>query len=68
MRLMKAIAAENNGSGRLGQGVLLSTHDMEMALHLADEIWLMTQDRRLLHGSPKELEEALRKENLKISF
>lgn len=68
MRLMKAIAAENNSSGRPGQGVLLSTHDMEMALHLADEIWLMTQDRRLLHGSPTELEDTLRKENLKISF
>lgn len=68
MRLMKAIAAENNGGGHHAQGVLLSTHDMEMALHLADEVWLMTQDRRLLHGTPKELEDALTKENLKISF
>lgn len=67
MRLMKSIAAEKH-ERHTARGVLLSTHDMEMALHLADEIWLMTQDRRLLCGTPEELEEELVKENLKIRF
>ncbi|MCM1078580.1 MAG: ABC transporter ATP-binding protein [Bacteroidales bacterium] len=68
MRLMKSISAEySQGKGR-AKGILLSTHDMEMALKLADEVWLMTQDRRLLCGSPSELEDSLVKENLKIIF
>lgn len=68
MRLMKSIASGDSDSNGQAQGVLLSTHDMEMALRLADEIWLMTQDRRLLCGTPSELEESLIKEHLKISF
>lgn len=64
MRLMKRIA----GADDTPRAALLSTHDMEMSLRLADEIWLMTSDHRLLCGTPSELEEELIKENLKIQF
>lgn len=60
MRLMKSVVADG--------AVLLSTHDMEMALHLADELWVMTTDRRLLTGTPQELEDVLVSENLKMTF
>lgn len=35
--------------------VFLSTHDVELALQLADTIWLMTRDEPLAIGSPKAL-------------
>lgn len=59
MQLMSAIAAENNAA------VLLSTHDMEMATHLADELWVMTSDRQLISGTPAELDDVLTREKLK---
>lgn len=62
MRLMKQIATDN------GAGVLLSTHDMEMAIRLADELWVMTTDHRLIAGSPNELDDVLANEKLKTIF
>ena len=38
-----------------GKTVLLSTHDMELALQTADTVWLMDADRQLHVGSPHEL-------------
>lgn len=35
--------------------VLMSTHDLELALQVADRVWLMTPDGRLLDAAPEEL-------------
>lgn len=37
------------------RGILLSTHDLEMALQIADKIWLLAQGRRLHKGIPEDL-------------
>lgn len=38
-----------------GKTVLLSTHDLELALQVADKVWLMTKDGGLQIGPPHEL-------------
>lgn len=35
--------------------IFLSTHDVELALQLADTIWLMTRETGVSIGSPREL-------------
>lgn len=55
--LMRHIAAS-------GKAVLLSTHDMEMALRLADTLWLMTSSHKLLCGSRDYLHDSLASEQL----
>jgi iron complex transport system ATP-binding protein len=35
--------------------VFLSTHDLELALQVADMVWLMTSDEGLKIGTPHEL-------------
>ena len=35
--------------------IFLSTHDLELALQVADTVWLMTRTDGLLTGTPKEL-------------
>lgn len=35
--------------------IFLSTHDVELALQLADTVWLMTRETGVSIGSPKEL-------------
>jgi len=35
--------------------VLLSTHDLELALRVADAVWLLDRDSRLWTGTPEEL-------------
>lgn len=55
LRLLKSLARET------GKIIFLSTHDVSMALQLADDIWLMERDaggkRTLTIGSPHELAE-----------
>ena len=43
-----------NLSHHLGKTILLSTHDVEQALQLADKLWLMNDDRMCI-GTPREL-------------
>ncbi len=38
-----------------GKAVLLSTHDLDLALRMADEIWLMAADGTLVAGVPEDL-------------
>ena len=35
--------------------VFLSTHDVELALQLADTVWLMTREHGVTIGSPQQL-------------
>jgi iron complex transport system ATP-binding protein len=37
----------------VGLAVLLSTHDLDLALRLADTLWLVTRDGRLVCGTPE---------------
>lgn len=37
------------------QGILLSTHDLDLALRSADRIWLMGRDGRIHVGAPEDL-------------
>lgn len=39
----------------VGLAVLLSTHDLDLALRLADKLWLVTPDGRLISGTPEDL-------------
>ncbi|MBO7498794.1 MAG: ABC transporter ATP-binding protein [Bacteroidaceae bacterium] len=39
----------------LGKTVFLSTHDMEHALWIADEIWLLDRNKGLTTGTPQQL-------------
>jgi iron complex transport system ATP-binding protein len=38
-----------------GRAVLLSTHDVELALRTADTIWLITPDGQFIAGAPEDL-------------
>ena len=38
-----------------GKTIFLSTHDVELALQLADTIWLMTREEGVTIGSPQQL-------------
>ena len=49
MRLLQTLAHERNVS------VLLSSHDISQSLMLADELWLITANRQVLTGKPKDL-------------
>jgi iron complex transport system ATP-binding protein len=49
LKLLKRIAAKD------GKGILLSTHDVEQALVLADRLWLLTPDGGLLTGTTEDL-------------
>ena len=42
-------------SHNAGKIIFLSTHDVELALQLADTIWLMTHDEDVVIGSPQQL-------------
>ena len=49
MRLLHQLAHQTN------KGILLSTHELELALQVADEVWLL-QNRETLHrGAPEDL-------------
>lgn len=49
VQLLKKLAKEKN------KGILLSTHDLDLALQLADKIWLLAQGRDLEAGIPEDL-------------
>jgi iron complex transport system ATP-binding protein len=38
-----------------GKAILLSTHDLELALRSADRLWLLPRNGAFQHGSPEEL-------------
>jgi iron complex transport system ATP-binding protein len=44
-------------SREAGKVIFLSTHDVELALQMADTIWLMTKDEAVAIGSPQALAE-----------
>jgi iron complex transport system ATP-binding protein len=37
------------------KSVLMSTHDLDLALQMADRLWLLAPDKPLLQGSPEDL-------------
>ncbi len=47
--LLKKLAKET------GKGILLSTHELELALQVADTIWLINNKKELIKGTPEEL-------------
>ena len=47
-----------------GKTVFLSTHDLELALQIADTLWLMDKTQGLIVGSPEELAKSGYLENL----
>ena len=49
LQLLRRLAHEEKKT------VLLSTHDLELALRLADRLWLMERHRGLRVGTPREL-------------
>lgn len=42
-------------SRQAGKSILLSTHELDLALQTADELWLMDGKGNLLHGTPEDL-------------
>ncbi len=40
---------------RTGRGILLSTHDLDLALRVADRLWLLPANGQLTVGMPEEL-------------
>ncbi len=51
MRLLKDLVNET------GKSIIISTHQVEMALELADELWLANCGERIITGKPQELVE-----------
>lgn len=49
MLLLRKLASEQ------GKTVLLSTHDLDLALQLADKIWLIAKHRNIACGVPEDL-------------
>ncbi len=49
VKLLKRMAHES------GKSILLSTHDMDLALRGADRIWLLPKGEGMLTGSPEDL-------------
>jgi iron complex transport system ATP-binding protein len=49
MRLLRAVARHS------GTAVLLSTHDLDLALRTADRLWVLTRDSGLVEGGPEDL-------------
>ncbi|WP_237994909.1 ABC transporter ATP-binding protein [Nostoc sp. UHCC 0870] len=49
MQLLRQLARETH------QAILLSTHDLDLALRLADQVWLLTTNGILHVGAPEDL-------------
>lgn len=47
--LLRDLSKSNN------MGVILSTHDIELAIKTADQIWLFTEDHEFIVGMPEDL-------------
>lgn len=42
-------------SRQTGKAILLSTHELDLALQAADKLWLMKPDGKLISGTPEDL-------------
>ena len=49
MDLLRQLASKNS------QAILLSTHDLDLALRNADRLWLLSADGELFDGAPEDL-------------
>lgn len=49
IQLLREIASNSEKS------ILMSTHDLDLALQMADKLWLMAKDKPLQFGSPEDL-------------
>lgn len=49
MGLLKRMAQDNEKT------IILATHELDLSLQLADRIWLINRNRKLLEGTPEEL-------------
>ena len=49
MRLLHSLARETN------KGILISTHELDLALQVADKIWLLKKDGQMESGIPEDL-------------
>lgn len=49
MRLLRKLAKETN------KAILISTHELDLALQAADTIWLMAKDKAMQIGTPEDL-------------
>ncbi|MGM0376364.1 MAG: ABC transporter ATP-binding protein [Bacteroidota bacterium] len=49
MHLLRKLAHDRN------KGILLSTHDLDMALQMADKVWLLAEGREMETGTPEDL-------------
>ena len=49
MSLLRRLAVEQ------GKAILLSTHDLELAIQMSDRLWLMEKKRQLACGTPEDL-------------
>lgn len=49
IRLLRRLAHET------GKGILLSTHELDLALKAGDRIWLMNREKELFRGVPEDL-------------
>ncbi len=49
LSLLKKLAKETN------KAILLSTHELEMAIQVADKIWLIDNHNQLIKGTPEDL-------------
>ena len=47
--MLRKLAREQN------IGIILSTHDIELALKTADQIWLFPEHNNMVHGAPEDL-------------
>jgi len=42
----------------MGKTILLSTHDLDLALQTADDLWLLAKGQQMVIGSPRQLAES----------
>ena len=57
MQLLRRISRAELPHGTGQRTIFLTTHDVELALQLADTIWLMTREEGLVTGTPRQLAE-----------